>query len=67
MTGHFVHVLLFCCPQCHAAIASVVEKPEKNPEATDPREFDLDCGCGWEGKSLGIGARRHWVEFWATD
>jgi hypothetical protein len=67
MSEVYAHVLLFSCPHCHAAIASAVEKPEKNPEATDPREFDLSCECGWNGKALGIGARRHWVEFWGSN
>jgi hypothetical protein len=31
MSEVYTHVLLLSCPHCHAAIASAVEKPEKNP------------------------------------
>jgi hypothetical protein len=63
--GPFVHVFLFQCENCGAPVATANGSGARNLEQMDARYFAITCeSCGWSGKSLGTGAKRHWVDYW---
>jgi hypothetical protein len=61
---HFVHVLLFQCPTCSRPIAAAESSPAQNVEDVDAAKLRISCGCGWNGASSAVKAKRHWVASW---
>jgi hypothetical protein len=60
----FVHMLLFECPRCGGGIAIAFHSEQSSPEETDEQEITLRCPCQWNGRSLGLTAKRHFVIEW---
>jgi hypothetical protein len=64
MQKYFVHMLLFECPGCGAAIATTLTSEHGSPEEADREEIALRCECDWTGQVLGFAAKRHFVIDW---
>ena len=62
----FVHVLLFECPKCGCPVACALASNESNLEEIDSRKVNVKCACTWEGKPLGVTAKRHLVINWQS-
>jgi hypothetical protein len=60
----FVHVLLFQCPTCNSPIAAAQSSQAQNVEDVDAVKLKISCGCGWNGVSSAVHAKRHWVDSW---
>jgi hypothetical protein len=63
----FIHVVLFECSHCRRPIVLAITNTVRNVEDIDGRIYPLTCPCGWSGQSLGIEAKKHWVEPWASE
>jgi hypothetical protein len=61
---HFVHMLLFQCPQCGEPIAAAKSTLHRSLENVDASEMELTCNCLWTGKILGMEAKRHIILNW---
>lgn len=63
---HYIHTLLFMCPECAAPIAISDICPEKNLEIVDAKIFRIVCAqCGNATQVPGVVARARWVNEWS--
>ena len=62
----FLHTLVFDCPRCGDSVASRSLSTERSREAIDGATVQLHCPCGWTGQQLGLRAKEHSVESWAS-
>jgi phage terminase large subunit GpA-like protein len=63
---HYVHTLLFLCPECDALATTSEVRPEKNPENAEAKAYRILCDhCNNTHEVLGVMAKAHWVNEWS--
>jgi hypothetical protein len=68
MSGRYVHVLLFACPNCEGPIAISRVSDQRNLELIDEARLMLRCvHCEKACEAIAVTAKRHYVDDWPLE